>query len=84
VRNRTDPSHPGSYPVTMITPRSLPQFAAVRDALRSMLQAIVQPEDDRAFYVALATRREPVFRDAVVASPWAGRRRAAGRRHEAA
>jgi hypothetical protein len=69
----------------MITQLSLPQFTAVRDALRSMLGAIVQPEDDRAFYGALAARREPVFRDvASVASPWACRRRAAGRRHEAA
>jgi hypothetical protein len=76
----------------MITRFNVSQLAAVREALhvtalreavRALLDAVLPPEDDRAFYGALAARREPVFRDFAVVSPWAGRRRAA-RRHEAA
>ena len=59
-----------------------------RDRLLATLDAFLQPPgNDDAFYVALAARREPVFRDlAPAVSPWAGRRRAAVRasRSEAA
>lgn len=53
----------------------------VRDRLRSMLDALLPVHDlDFQARTALAARREPVFRELVsLASPWAGRRRAAVR-----
>jgi hypothetical protein len=54
----------------------------VRDRLWSTLDALLPVRDfDREARVALAARREPVFREMVSsASPWAGRRRSSGRR----
>ncbi len=57
----------------------------VRDRLWSTLDALLPVRDvDTEARVALASRREPVFREiASPASPWAGRRRAVGRRGQA-